>query len=130
MDIWARLLRCVPVTMVMGIIFFLSHHEGSELPLPEIPGLDKLLHAVAYGILAAAAIFAFMPATRRRQAGFVGLTVLLFSILFGISDEFHQSFVPGRFPAAGDILADTAGAALVVYGWYRLSVSRQRKDVR
>jgi VanZ family protein len=34
--------------------------------------------------------------------------------LYGISDEFHQSFVPGRTPDVVDWLADTSGALLAV----------------
>jgi VanZ family protein len=44
--------------------------------------------------------------------------IVLFCIIYGISDEFHQSFIPGRFPNIWDVLADGLGALRVV-GWWR-----------
>jgi len=39
---------------------------------------------------------------------YAGLTV----ILWGLSDEFHQSFVPGRDASGWDLLADAVGFAI------------------
>ena len=44
--------------------------------------------------------------------------------LFGITDEWHQSFTPGRAVEFADWVADTSGAVLAVtlylrWGWYR-----------
>lgn len=36
----------------------------------------------------------------------------LFSFLYGLSDEWHQSFVPGRQVELGDLLADGIGGFL------------------
>ena len=35
--------------------------------------------------------------------------VLIVSLLYGLSDEFHQWFIPGRSATFGDVLADTLG---------------------
>lgn len=121
MKLFFRVLRCLPVILIMGILFFLSHQSGSSLPLPPLPGLDKAVHAIAYAVLGAAALFAILPETRHRKAHMVGLGVVLFCMLYGITDEFHQSFVPGRFPGIGDFLADTAGAIALVLFWLRFS---------
>jgi VanZ family protein len=40
--------------------------------------------------------------------------------LYGASDEWHQSFVPGRYPAVSDWLADAAGIVIgymALYWW-------------
>lgn len=125
-----RCARCIPLTLVMGIIFFLSHQQGTDLPFPRIPGVDKVVHALAYGVLAGAALFAFPPATRRRRTAAVGLAVVVFCILHGVADEFHQSFVPGRSASAGDIIADAIGAMLAVFGWSRLAGSVNMESSR
>jgi VanZ family protein len=115
--------RFIPVILVMGIIFFLSHQQGDDVRLPRVPGIDKLVHALAYGVLAGTAIFAFPPATRRRRTLPVGLAVIAFCILHGMADEFHQSFIPGRSASAGDLIADSIGSVLAVYAWSRFSES-------
>lgn len=40
---------------------------------------------------------------------------ILMSFLYGVSDEIHQSFVPGRGPHARDIIFDTIGGTLGVW---------------
>lgn len=118
-------IRFLPVILVMGIIFLLSHRQGSELPLPAVPGLDKLAHSSAYAFLAWTAIFAFSPATRRRRTLPVGLAVIAFCILYGAADEFHQSFIPGRSPSPADLFADAFGAGFAVYMWIRFFPARE-----
>ena len=114
--------------MVMGLIFFLSQLPGSSLQLPPLPGVDKLGHGILYALLAATTILAITPGPARRTLR-AGLLVVLFCLLYGISDEFHQSFVPGRDPSGGDILADTIGAAVAVAVWLRYySAGRIKAD--
>lgn len=124
-----RFVRSIPVLTVMGIIFFLSHLPGSSIQLPQLPGVDKLGHALLYGILAAAALFAWSPVPSDRAATLrAGAVMVLFCLLYGISDEFHQSFVPGRDSSAGDLLADTAGAFLAVVLWGLIRAPRHGGD--
>lgn len=109
--------RFVPVMLVMGLIFFLSNQNGASLPLPDIPNIDKVAHFLIYALLAAAALYAFPEPVRRRRAHFVGVLVILLCVLYGITDEFHQSFIPGRCVSGWDLLADTVGAVAMVLGW-------------
>lgn len=127
MKLFYRPLRYIPVILVMGILFFLSHQSGPSLPLPPLPGLDKLMHGIAYAVLGAAALFSFLPETRRRQAHPVGFGVVLFCMVYGLTDEFHQSFVPGRIASYGDFLADTAGAILIVLSWLHFAGSGRKE---
>jgi len=95
---------------VMGGIFFLSHQPGGSLPLPALAGLDKVLHAMAYAVLASTVLHAF-PAPADRSAGrWHRVMVVLFCVLYGVGDEIHQSFIPARTATGGDLLADAAGA--------------------
>ncbi|HFD80159.1 MAG TPA: VanZ family protein [Gammaproteobacteria bacterium] len=93
----------------MGVLFYLSHQPALDLPML-FPGQDKLFHAGTYGLLGGLWLMA-MPwngGYRRHQV----LLATLIASLYGISDEFHQSFVPGRTPEVADWLADTLGALL------------------
>lgn len=113
----AAVTRLLPPAAVMAGIFYLSHQPGETLPLPALPGIDKLAHFAVYGLLAATLIRARRPAMRLARPGRVAAIAVLCCLLYGITDEFHQSFIPGRFAGVGDILADTLGALAVSVGW-------------
>jgi VanZ family protein len=96
----------------MALIFIASSISN----LGELPGgiSDKGGHSIGYAILGAALLRAvaggrLSGVTWRRAAA----TVVL-ATLYGVSDEFHQSFVPGRTPDVHDVLADFSGAAIAV----------------
>ncbi|MFC1523754.1 VanZ family protein [Thermodesulfobacteriota bacterium] len=114
----AHLFRLIPVILTMGMIFFLSHFPGDDLP-GGFYGLDKIAHMGVYGLLAATALFAVKPSWREHAQSLTGLGVVLFCIAYGISDEYHQSFIPGRTTSGYDLLADTAGALMLVGLWRR-----------
>lgn len=109
--------RFLPMTIVMIIIFLLSNTPGKDLP-SAINGLDKLLHAIAYGTLAASCLYGLHPAARDKGSLLTGMAVIFFCFFYGLTDEFHQSFIPGRSPSGLDIAADTSGAALTVLLWH------------
>jgi VanZ family protein len=92
----------------MALIYFLSSRSGVDIE-PVFPGHDKLMHAFAFGVLAVC----FLGVMDPRPSGYrwqqVGIAVTL-AALYGLTDEFHQSFVPLRNPDALDVMADVAGA--------------------
>ena len=103
--IWT--LRYLPVLLWMVLTFWLSSSpdiQGASGWIDLRPPLDKVAHAVSFGVLA---LF-FYLATGRAL-----LSVLLAS-LYGVTDEFHQSLVPGRDADLLDWVADTLGAAFAV----------------
>ena len=110
-------LRIVPVVIIMGTIFLLSHQPGDTLPLPAFPGSDKVAHMIAYAALAATVLWFFGKEGIKNQKTTIFWTVL-FCLCYGISDEFHQSFIPHRSVSGLDVLADTAGAALIAALWF------------
>ena len=99
-DILALLSYC-------AIIFWLSHQPS--LPLPMLfEYQDKLHHFTAYflmGILASRTIRHFVKPPLN-----LAVVSIVFCSLYGISDEWHQSFVEGRTSDSLDWVADTVGA--------------------
>ena len=93
-------------------IFFLSS-SVNPVGVPDVGmNLDKVLHGVLYGGLAVTVSVGI----RRSRPG-VRMWVqfaapLIFAALYAVSDEFHQSFVPGRHPDVWDAVADTVGAII------------------
>jgi VanZ family protein len=93
----------------MGLIFAFSHQPSNALPdfgAVDLP-IKKGGHFLAYFVLAILA---------RRAVGRSDWAFVLTAV-YAISDEFHQTFIPGRQGSALDVLIDCAGAltGLIVY---------------
>jgi VanZ family protein len=118
----------------MALIFFLSAQP--DLPHPQTGWADLLVssasHALEFGILAVLLAFALdsctsAPFRSRRHSPSPGqggwgrrqvlLVAFLVTALYALSDEFHQSFVPGRVPDPWDLVCDGAGALVGLALW-------------
>ena len=119
-----RVARLAPMFCIMGAIFFLSHQPGDTFIMPPIVGLDKLVHMIVYGVLAGTMIWAFnYPGTNYSPVKLALATIILCT-LYGVSDELHQKFVPGRYPSPYDVVADGLGAVIVSLLWLRRAKDR------
>ncbi len=96
--------------IIMAIIFYLSHQPRVMDGLPEFVGLDKLLHCIAYFGLSMSWIIALM----KNEISALYIKTTMFSMLYALSDEFHQTFVPTRSFEALDLVADAAGIFLAI----------------
>lgn len=101
-----------PAIAGMAIIFILSAQPRLPVPLP-FPGFDKLMHAAAYLGLALLAFRGAVLLPLTKTPGPYAQSLCL-AALYGLSDEFHQSFVPGRSADALDWLADVLGAVVAL----------------
>ena len=88
---------------------------------PDIPHLDKGVHFILFGILAVLFHRAFgtMAVFDGRDRLRVS-TAILAAVLYGLSDEFHQYFVPYRTADLADVLADAVGAVAMTIGYHYL----------
>ena len=94
------------------LIFVLSSIPGEALaPVQLFSGVDKVLHLGTYTVLAALAFSAVRQTWALRSPSSV-LAATALSVFYGITDEIHQRFVPGRSPDVLDLAADGAGALL------------------
>jgi VanZ family protein len=107
------------------VIFYLSHLPGVDVP-PLFFGKDKLFHAMVFGILGFFALGA-MKATGDGYRMFQPWLAVVLVIIYGVLDEFHQHFVPGRTPDIYDLMADAVGGMLGVWVSYRFIKARTRK---
>lgn len=102
-----RLLRWLPALAWASVIF-----AGSSVPGSQIPGgFAELGHLIEYAILGGLLVFALwrgLPA----DAGRVAWAALTLCALYGLSDEFHQAFVPMRTPDPLDWVTDVLGASV------------------
>ena len=101
----------------MALIFVISSFEVEVPGLRHFPLRDKGIHFVEYGVLgwlcAAASSRTWPSASVLRTAA---LAVFV-SALWGLSDEIHQAFVPGRSSEIADVVADLFGSAVGVASW-------------
>lgn len=104
----------VPVAGWMLTIFILSSIPGEKILRISIFGFDKVAHILIYIILGFFLIRAFLGATHIGLAKSVLFSIIIGS-LFGMSDEWHQSFVPERFTDSLDLLADFIGLTAGVF---------------
>jgi VanZ family protein len=102
----------------MAVIFCLSHQRGDDLETPVTwwkhflqntlhinIAFDKVAHFGIYGILGCAAYWAWPNR---------GIKAFCVCVLYGLSDEIHQIYVPGRSCDPWDLLADTVGSAVAI----------------
>ena len=138
------------VLIWMGLIFFLSSQQAADsnqlstgiskfimglisgiLPglSPQVQWLNHIVrknaHFIAYLILGLLQVNALYLNGKRGGKAFI--LALLISFLYAASDEFHQTFVPGRSGELRDVMIDTAGA-LTGIGTYMLIRMKWRKE--
>jgi hypothetical protein len=104
----SSLVRWLPVVAWAGLIFALSSVPdlGTGLGGWDLV-LRKIAHAAEYAILGALLVRA------------TGTPIVAFALgtLYAISDEIHQSFVPGRLGSPLDVAIDAVGVAIGVALW-------------
>ncbi|HYY57302.1 MAG TPA: VanZ family protein [Pyrinomonadaceae bacterium] len=149
-----RARRYAPLLVWMALIFFFSTGELSASNTSRIlrplllwlfPGISeerillahfitrKAAHFTEYAILALLAARAFSTSSRPlvRRGWFVAALTLV--VLYALSDEYHQSFVPSRTGSVYDSLIDMSGgttALLLASLWRRRKQGGRRKAAR
>jgi VanZ family protein len=114
-----------PVILLMGAIFYVSSLSDPG----EIPGgaTDKQAHALTYGLLSGLAVRAL---ARGRLGGVTAgraVAGALLATAYGITDEWHQAYVPGRNADAADVVANAAGAFAASGALWAWSIIRRKR---
>jgi len=96
-------------------IFVSSSLPSASLPKLEFFGLDKLVHVAVFSLFAVFTHRAikFQDRYPLLSTNNLLLTVII-TVVYGVIDELHQYFVPGREVSISDILADLLGSILYV----------------
>ena len=115
-DFGEQLKRWLPAVFLMSVVFYLSSQPGNELP--NFGSLDFIVkkggHMLGYGLLS----LTYWHGMGRRPAS--AKWAWLLSLLYAATDEYHQTFVPGRHPSPVDVFVfDGVGAALALWAGLR-----------
>ena len=105
-----------PPALYVGLIYALSAMSRPFEAIARCLPSDKMAHFVEYiilGLLLSRALHFASPASQ--AVGTIG-----FGAVYGLTDEWHQSFVPGRSCDIMDWVADVLGVTvgLLVWVWY------------
>ncbi len=108
--------------LIMAVLYWLSSIPGTQLPdSPALyslfywitPSVQNALHVPAYAALSGAshwALGAWLRGSSRRAIG-----ACMIASAYGVFDEWHQSFVPGRYASLTDVMLNVTGAALGIW---------------
>ena len=94
----------------MTVIFYLSSQSTLPGPVRPFAVHDKILHAVMFGGLS----LLFLRAWKKEGFAHAAVLAIMATTLYGISDEFHQSFVPGRVADIWDVATDAVGSLVAL----------------
>jgi VanZ family protein len=110
----------------MTAIFYAQ--SWSSAPPPPGPLTDKHEHFFFYGVLGVLALRALSNAQWRRIGAAAALGAIVLSSLYGVVNEFHQRFVPGRSYEVGDMIANAIGASVAVVLVWAWSIIKRRSE--
>ena len=113
----------LPLVLWCSLIFVLSSIPNlrTELGFWDLI-LRKAAHVTEFAVLFLLSFRAFEGFFSKISVAGLVSTAAIFSVLFAVSDEFHQSFVPGRSASAYDVGIDSCGVLiglLVYHAWQR-----------
>ena len=113
----------MPVLVYAGLIYLLSSVSGFPEDVSLITGSDKVAHLIEYFAFGFLICRSFSNARFDPVKQNAHLLAILFGISFGLSDEWHQSFVPGREATIGDVLFDAMGI-ITATGTYNTAMKK------
>src|SRR3989304_10167429 len=109
------LLKCILTLAYAYLIFAASSEDTSSIAIPRY--VDKLIHFVEFGFLCLMTCWSLSTARIGSKRIYKIILAIGIVSLYGISDEFHQSFTPYRSVDVLDWVADTAGAIVAGFLW-------------
>ncbi len=114
-----KLLLWLPVIAWMFVIFYFSSMQTPAVTrvLWTEFVIKKTAHVIEYFILTTLTLRACLG------WGVVGkrssIIAFWLSVVFALTDEFHQSFTPGREPKVRDVVIDVFASGLAVVFWLK-----------
>jgi VanZ family protein len=91
-------------------VIYIASSRAVPAPVSAVP--DWVSHGIAYGVLALLLVRAMAGGLGEPVPLAVAARAVSAAFLYGVTDELHQSFVPGRHADPADLLKNLGGAVL------------------
>jgi VanZ family protein len=117
-----RIQKWIPALLMMGIIFWFSSEPAYKLPFFSWADavVKKSGHMLGYALLTLGYWYALGMDRNKRWLAW------LLAILYALTDEFHQSYVPGRHPSLWDVsIFDNFGALISLWLAHRYTQQKR-----
>ena len=117
----------LPLLIWAAIIFAFSSYptaKASEIQWQDFV-VKKTFHIIEYGILATVTYRALRGSGVDEKKA--GIYSMIFALVYGATDEFHQSFTSGRDAKLRDVIFDTIGGVLAIYTIWKLLPKAPKK---
>lgn len=105
-----------PVFFYCAVIFIQSSFPSPE-EIPSFFGVDKCLHFTAYAVLGVLFLRALKRSRAQDRQKLVFVLAIIFTGMYGATDELHQHFVPTRSAEWWDLVADLMGGFVGAYAY-------------
>ncbi len=107
-------------TLIYCVLIFILSSFSKPFPKSLVLLNDKLLHIVEYSILGFLLARSIFSLDLRYSKRLLFVSAVILSTLYGISDEVHQSLVPGRNVSFGDMISDGFGSLIGAFGYFKM----------
>lgn len=116
--------------LCMAMVFILSSIPGNGTSNVNFiqnidPGLQNLLHVPLFGMLMLLWFFALIEYKLEVRQAILWAGVI--TVVYGILDEIHQFFVPGRYSGIGDVLLNCIGVFVVSFYIHRSRIRKLKR---
>ncbi len=120
----------LPAILYAAVIFIASSIPSLSPPPIGFEWDDKIYHFFEYALFGYLCARAFYYQRNRVLQDFAMIIALVVGSLYAVSDELHQSLVPGRYADVGDFVADVLGVIVAVVFFSRQVAARKRPGSR
>ncbi|MEK6872515.1 MAG: VanZ family protein [Nanoarchaeota archaeon] len=101
------------VTVIIAVLIFYI----SSLTFPAGGGTGYLSYIYHFTVFSYLALFLLISITKGKKSKSLLILGVVLAIIYGISDEIHQYFVPGRYSSFKDILINSIGVLIISIGY-------------
>jgi CheY-like chemotaxis protein len=120
----------IPVFLWAAFIFCLSAIPANYFPHIPIQNADKMVHFIEYSVFGWLLIRAFKHSRPGvGDVALVAISVILITV-FAMSDEWHQSFVPGRVDDFSDVMVDAVSSGIGIFLYMTGKIRSKKRNSR